>query len=292
MSDHLLKALAFDNQIRVYVLDATETVSEAQERHETWSTATAALGRTMIGGILLGATLKGDEKLTVRLQGDGPIGHVVVDSNGKGEAKGYIAQPKVSLPLNEEGKLDVRGAVGTDGTLTVIKDLGMKEPFHGQVPLVSGEIGEDFTYYMANSEQTPSAFGVSVLVNPDESVKSAGGFMIQVLPGASDETITQLEKTLQDMPMISRMMEEGKTPQDILDLLCENGSPKVLEEMPVQFKCDCSKERFSNAIVALGTREIDDMIEEDQGAEAVCHFCGRKYQFSEEDLIELKEEAK
>lgn len=292
MSDYLLKSIAFDGQIRVYVLDATETVMEAQKRHETWSAATAALGRTMIGGILLGATLKGDEKLTVRVEGGGPIGHIVVDSNGKGEAKGYISNPKVSLPLNDKGKLDVKGAVGTNGTLTVSKDLGMKEPFQGQVPLVSGEIGEDFTYYMANSEQTPSAIGVSVLVNPDESVKAAGGFMIQVLPGAEEETIVELEKTIQNMPMISSLMEQGETPEAILNRLCGAGSPKVLENLPVEFKCDCSKERFANAIVALGTKEIDEMIEEDHGAEAVCHFCGRKYQFSEEDLEELKEEAK
>jgi len=215
-----------------------------------------------------------------------------VDSNGKGEAKGYISNPKVSLPLNDKGKLDVKGAVGTNGTLTVSKDLGMKEPFQGQVPLVSGEIGEDFTYYMANSEQTPSAIGVSVLVNPDESVKAAGGFMIQVLPGAEEETIVELEKTIQNMPMISSLMEQGETPEAILNRLCGAGSPKVLENLPVEFKCDCSKERFANAIVALGTKEIDEMIEEDHGAEAVCHFCGRKYQFSEEDLEELKEEAK
>lgn len=292
MSDYLLKSIAFDGQIRVYVVDATETIAEARNRHETWSTATAALGRTMIGGVMLGAMLKGEEKLTIRVNGGGPIGHIVVDSNGKGETKGYIANPKVSLPLNEKGKLDVKGAVGTDGTLTVIKDLGMKEPFHGQVPLVSGEIGEDFTYYMANSEQTPSAIGVSVLVNPDESVKAAGGFMIQVMPGADEKTISRLEKTLEEMPMISSMMDKGATPEDILNKLCEAGSPKILERMPVQFKCDCSKDRFSDAIVALGTQEIDEMIEEDHGAEAVCHFCGRKYQFSEEDLAELKAQAK
>lgn len=292
MSDYLLKSIAFDGQIRVYTLDATEAVAEAQRRHETWSAATAALGRTMLGSIMLGAMLKGNEKLTVRVHGGGPAGHIVVDSNGKGEVKGYISNPKVSLPLNEKGKLDVRGAVGTDGTLTVIKDLGMKEPFHGQVPLVSGEIGEDFTYYMATSEQTPSAIGVSVLVNPDETVRTAGGFMIQVMPGAEEETIAKLEQALQEMPMISKLMDEGATPEDILEQLCGTGSPKILEKMPVEFKCDCSKERFSDAIVALGMQEIDEMIEEDHGAEAVCHFCGMKYQFSEEDLVKLKEEAK
>src|SRR5699024_9234302 len=198
---------------------------------------------------------------------------------------------KVSLPLNEKGKIDVKGAVGTTGTLSVTKDLGMKEAFSGQVPLVSGEIGEDFTYYMANSEQTPSAVGVSVLVNPDETVKKAGGFMIQVMPGATDATIDKLEETLSNLPMISQLMDEGETPEGILERLTEEGNPKILEKMPVSFKCTCSKERFAAAITSLGKIEIQEMIDEDHGAEAVCHFCGRKYQFDEEDLEALKEDA-
>lgn len=289
MSDYLLKSVAYEGQIRVYVVDATETVAEAQRIHETWSAATAAFGRTLIGTVILGSTLKGEEKLTVRVNGDGPIGYIVTDSNGKGEVKGYVANPKVSLPLNDEGKIDVKGAVGTNGTLTVTKDLGMKDPFSGQVSLVSGEIGEDFTYYMANSEQTPTAIGVSVLVNPDESVKKAGGFMIQVMPGAQDATIDKIEQTLSDMPSISQMMDEGKTPEDILELLTQNGSPKVLEELPVSFTCTCSKERFGRAIASLKTEEIQAMIEEDHGAEAVCHFCGRKYTFTEEELEGIRD---
>lgn len=291
MADYLLKSVAYDGQIRIYVLDATETVAEVQRRHETWSASTAALGRTIIGTTLLGATLKGEEKLTVRIQGDGPAGYIVADSNGKGETRGYIGNPKVSLPLNEAGKIDVRGAVGTEGTLSVSKDLGMKEAFSGQVPLVSGEIGEDFTYYMANSEQTPSAIGVSVLVNPDESVKKAGGFMIQVMPGAEDQTISQLEQTLSEMPLISKLQEEGASPEDLLERLAGQGEPKILEKMPVNFTCTCSKDRFANAIVSLGKQEIQEMIDEDHGAEAVCHFCGKKYSFSEEELEVLKEEA-
>jgi molecular chaperone Hsp33 len=291
MSDYLLKSLGYNGEVRVYAVDATEAVAEAQRRHGTWSAASAALGRTMIGGILLGATLKGEEKMTVKVEGNGPAGHIVVDSNGKGEVKGYIANPKISLPLNEAGKLDVRGAVGTEGTLTVTKDLGMKEAFSGQVPLVSGELGEDFTYYMATSEQTPSAIGLGVLVDTDDSIKAAGGFMIQVMPDATDETITALETQLASIPMISQLLEDGENPEAILDRLVGKENVKVLEKLPVSFKCDCSKERFATAIIALGGDEINSMIEEDQGAEASCHFCGNTYHYDVADLEGLKAEA-
>lgn len=291
MTDKLIKALAFNNEIRIYVLDATKMVSEGQSRHETWSAATAALGRAMLGTTLLGAMLKGDDKLTVRIEGNGPVGYILVDSNARGETKGYIHNPKVSFDLNDNGKLDVRRAVGTDGMMTVSKDLGMKEPFVGQVPLVSGELGEDFTYYMANSEQVPSAIGVSVLVNPDESVKAAGGFMIQVLPGASEETITKIEQTIEELPLVSRLMEQGEKPEQILERLVGDGNPRIIEEMPVSFTCNCSKERFADALVSLGTQEIQEMIEEDHGAEAVCHFCRTKYHFTEEELEKIKVES-
>ena len=288
MSDYLIKGICYNGQIRVYTVDATETIAEAQRRHNTWSASSAALGRTMIGALLLGATLKGDDKLTAKVEGDGPAGHIIADSNGKGEVKGYIANPKVSLPLNEKNKLDVRGAVGTEGTLTITKDLGMKEPFSGQVPLISGELGEDFTYYMANSEQTPSAIGLSVLVNPDETIRTAGGFMIQVMPGATEETLEELDKNINNIPMISKLMDEGEKPEQILERLVGGGNPKILEKLPVSFVCECSKDRFSQAIAALGNKEIDDMIEEDSGAEAVCHFCGNGYHYSVEDLKKLK----
>lgn len=291
MTDKIIKALAYQNEIRVYVVEATEMVNEAQKKHDSWSTATAALGRAMIGTTLLGATLKGREKITVRIEGNGPIGYLVIDSNGKGETKGYIHNPQVNLPLNNHGKLDVRGAVGTDGMLTVSKDLGMKKPFVGQVPLVSGELGEDFTYYMANSEQVPSAIGVSVLVNPDETVKAAGGFMIQVLPNAKEETIKKLETVIAELPLVSRLMENGETPDEILERLVGKNNYQLLETTPVQFKCDCSKERFGDAIISLGVDEIQNMIDEDHGAEAVCHFCRTKYQYTENDLEKLKEEA-
>lgn len=292
MTDKLIKSLCYNNEIRVYVVDATEMVKTAQEKHDTWSTATAALGRGMIGATLLGVTLKGEDKLTVRIEDGGPIGYLLIDSNAKGETKGYIKNPHVSLPLNDKGKLDVRGAVGTEGSLTISKDIGMKNPFVGQVPLVSGELGEDFTYYMAHSEQIPTAIGLSVLVNPDETVKAAGGFMIQVLPGASDETIGKIEEAISDLPLVSRLMEEGEKPEAILERLIPDGSANILEEMPVSFTCDCSKERFENALVTLGETELQAMIDENHGAEAECHFCRTKYHYSEEELIALKEEVK
>lgn len=293
MTDSLIKALAYNNEIRVYVVDATDMVEEGRRLHDTWSTATAALGRTMIGTTLLGATLKNEnDALTVRVQGDGPIGHIIADSNMYGQTKAYVENPHISLELNEKGKLDVKGAVGTNGALTVSKDQGLKTPFTGQVPLISGELAEDFTYYMAVSEQTPSAFGLSVLVNPDESVRVAGGFMIQVMPDASDETIMALEQTIQQIPQISDELDKDRNLENILIQLVGEDNYNILEEMPVSFKCDCSKERFANAIVSLGKGEIQQMIDEDGGAEAVCHFCRKKYQYSAADLEKLKEQAK
>ncbi len=290
MKDYLVKALAYGGYVRAYAVNATETVAEAQRRHDTWNTASAALGRSLVGGLLLGATLKGDDKMTVKIQGDGPTGAIIVDSNGNGDVKGYIQNPHVSLPLNEKGKIDVRGAVGTNGVFTVIKDLGLKEPFSGQTPIVSGELGEDFTYYLAVSEQIPSAVGLSVLVNTDDTIKTAGGFMLQVMPGASDEVIEALEERLKNLPNVSSLLEEGKTPEDILEIIFEGEAVMILEDSPVQFNCECSKEKFATAIITLGTSEIQAMIDEDHGAEAVCSFCGEKYYFDEPELEELIQE--
>lgn len=291
MNDYLVKALCYQGSIRAYAIRATNTIAEAQKRHDTWSSSTAALGRTMVGALLLGATLKGEDKMTVKVQGNGPAGSIIVDSDGSGNTKGYLKNPHVSLTLNESGKIDVKGAVGTEGIFTVIKDLGLKETFSGQTPIISGEIGEDFTYFMAVSEQIPSAIGLSVLVNPDETVKAAGGFMIQVMPGADEATIDFIEKRLTQVPMVSKLLEEGNTPESILELLLGKGEVEILEKMPVQFKCTCSKEKFGTAIIAVGLDEINAMIEEDHGAEAVCQFCGNKYQYSEADLIALRDEA-
>lgn len=292
MSDLLVKALAYNDEIRIYAINARDMVEEARKTHDSWSSATAALGRTIIASTLLGATLKNkQDKLTVRVQGDGPVGAIVVDANMFGKNKAYIQNPHVSLDLNTAGKIDVAGAVGTEGFLTITKDQGLKTPFVGQVPLVSGELGEDFTYYMAVSEQTPSSFALSVLINPDESVEVAGGFMIQVLPGASEETIDKLENSLKEIKAVSTILDESNDLNYLLKEVLGADNYRIIEEMPVSFECDCSKERIANAITSLGKKEIQAMIDEDQGAEAECHFCRKKYNYSIDELEKLKVQA-
>ena len=270
--------------VRAYAVNATDIVAEAQKRHETWHTASAALGRALVGTLLLGSTLKGEDKLTVKILGDGPAGAIIVDGNAKGEVKGYIQNPKVALPLNAQGKIDVRGAVGTQGSFVVIKDLGLKEPFTGQTPIVSGELGEDFTYYLASSEQIPSAVGLSVLVNPDDTIQTAGGFMLQIMPGASEELISRLEQKLASLPRVSSLLDSGMTPEQILETILDDTTIFYLETQPVCFKCDCNKDKFAAALITLGSQELQEMIDEDHGAETVCSFCGNKYHFSEQDL--------
>ncbi|MDQ1143319.1 molecular chaperone Hsp33 [Bacillus sp. SORGH_AS 510] len=292
MSDYLVKALAFDGNIRAYAVRTTETICEAQERHQTWRTASAALGRTMTAGVMMGAMLKGEDKLTIKINGGGPLGPIVVDSNAKGEVRGYVTNPEVDFESNEHGKLDVRRAVGTDGMLAVVKDIGLRDFFSGQVPLVSGELGEDFTYYFATSEQVPSSVGVGVLVNPDDTILAAGGFIFQLMPGTPESVISQVEERLKTIPPVSKLIEQGLTPEEILAELFGKEQVKILEKMPVQFACNCSKDRFANAIIGLGKAEIDAMIEEDGQAEAHCHFCNEKYLFTKEELEEMKQEAK
>ena len=293
MADSLIKALAYNDEVRIYVINGTQMVEEARKLHDSWSVATAALGRSIIGTTLIGATLKNEQdKLTMRLQANGPIEAIIVDTNMHGETKAYIKNPHVSLDLNEQGKLDVKGAVGTEGSLSITKDLGLKQPFTGQINLVSGELAEDFTYYMAVSEQTPSSFGLSVLINPDETVQIAGGFMIQVLPDVSEETLDKIEEMLKNLPQVSNFLNETDSLESLLEQLAGKDNYRILEEMPVTFKCDCSKERFADAIISLGKQEIQDMIDEDNGAEAVCHFCRRTYNYNVEELEALKAEAK
>lgn len=288
MKDYLVKATAFDGSIRAYAVRSTMTVEEARKRQDTWATATAALGRTLTIASMMGAMLKNEDVLTVKIEGNGPIGPMIVDSNAHGEVRGYVKNPHVDFQLNEHGKLDVARAVGTEGSLSVVKDQGLKEHFTGQVPIVSGEIGEDFTYYFAHSEQVPSAVGAGVLVDSDHTVLAAGGFILQVMPGAKDEIIQQLEENIGKLPELSAMIHEGKTPEDLLATVLDDRSLKILETLPVSFKCKCSKQRIEQAIISLGADEIDQMIKEDKGAEASCHFCQEKYHFTEDDLKELK----
>lgn len=294
MTDQLLKALAYDGQVRVYVLNFKNSVQEAHERHDTWHTATAVLGRTLIATSLLAANLKGEDRLAVEIQGEGPVGKVVTEGNSLGNVRGYIQNPHVALELNQDGKLDVAGAVGLPGTLKISKYLtGATEPFTGQIPLVSGELGEDFTYYMAVSEQTPSSIGLSVLVNPDESVAAAGGFMIQVMPDATEETLADLEKRIQSIGRFSTLLSQNKSLVELLHLLVGEEGVAIVDQHEVSFECPCSKERFARSLKMIGEESLTQIIEEDHGAETVCHYCNEKYNFTEDELRKILEnEAK
>ncbi len=284
MTDYLVRALGFEGKVRAFAVNTTATVSEAQNRHNTWPVVSAALGRSMTASVMMGAMLKGDDKITVKIEGNGPIGPIIIDADGKGDVRGYVTNPHVHFELNEQGKLDVRAGVGNQGTLTVVKDLGLRDMFSGQTEIVSGEIAEDFTYYFAASEQVPSSVGLGVLVNPDNTIKAAGGFILQLLPGCDDETIDEIEKHLATIEPVSKMIEKGYTPEQILEALLGEGKVQVLSTLPVKFQCQCSKERFGAAIIGLGVQEIQAMIDEDGQAEAQCHFCLEKYEFGKQDL--------
>lgn len=285
MSDYLIKSLVDNDQFRAYAVDATELVREAQRRHDTWAASSAALGRSLVATLLLSSSvLKGEETMTVRINGGGPVGGIVIDGNAKGTVKGYLQEPHVNLPLNDHHKIDVSKAVGVNGFLSVTKDLGLDQPYTGQVPLASGEIGDDFTFYLAQSEQIPSAVGVSVFVNEDNSIQVAGGFLIQVMPDASDDAIAHLEKRLKEVPMVSELLLAGQKPEDMLNLLFGEDNVNLLDKMPVAFKCDCSKSEFAKALASLPTNQLETLINEDHHAETVCHFCRNKYQFSEDEL--------
>ncbi|MCQ2011253.1 Hsp33 family molecular chaperone HslO [Sporolactobacillus sp. STSJ-5] len=287
LGDYFIKALACSGSLRVITSVTTETIREAQSRHKTWPTATAALGRTMTASMMMAAQEKGDEKITVTVQGGGPIGAIVADANTHGQVRGYVSNPEVHFELNAHGKLDVARAVGKSGFLSVVKDLGLRENFTGRVPIVSGELGDDFTYYFARSEQVPSAVGVGVLVNPDQTVKAAGGFIIQVLPGAEDATIGKLEERLKTIPPISKLIDAGHSPEELLADLFPDGDYKLLQKHPVAFHCGCSKEKFASSITGLGAKEIQAMIDEDGGAEVTCQFCETHYAFTADELQAL-----
>ncbi|MBG9615240.1 redox-regulated molecular chaperone HslO [Bacillus cereus] len=289
MKDYLVKALAFDGEVRAYSVRTTNTVSEAQRRHDTWRTASAALGRSLTAGTMMGAMLKGDQKLTIKVEGNGPIGPILVDAHANGDVRGYVTNPHVDFEGTEQGKLSVYQAVGTEGFVTVIKDIGMREPFIGQSPIVSGELGEDFTYYFAVSEQTPSSVGVGVLVNGDDSVLAAGGFILQIMPGAQEETISFIEDRLQKIPPVSTLIEQGLSPEELLYAVLGEDKVKVLETMDVQFNCTCSRERIESVLISLGKTELEQIREEEEETEVHCHFCNERYKFSKEDITNLIE---
>ncbi|MGZ7445682.1 Hsp33 family molecular chaperone HslO [Paenibacillus sp. TH7-28] len=283
--DRLIRGIALDGKVRAFAVRTTRLVEELRRRHDTYPTATAAFGRTLTAGAMMGAMLKGEEKLTIQVKGDGPIGPIVVDANAKGEVRGYVKNPHVHLPSNSQGKLDVRGVVGTTGFINVTKDLGLKEPYRGSVPLISGELGEDFTYYFAVSEQTPSAVGLGVLVDVDNSVIVAGGFIIQLLPGLTDREIDAIEQAVGQLPPVTKLLDEGLELEELLRRLVPDF--KVLEEMDIVFSCSCSRERVERTLISLGKNELMELRDEGKDAEVVCDFCNEVYHFTPQDLDQL-----
>ncbi|KLI75856.1 MULTISPECIES: Hsp33 family molecular chaperone HslO [Lacticaseibacillus] len=289
MSDYIASALSRDTHFRIFAVDATETVREAQRRHDTWSAASAALGRTLVATALLSASgLKNrDDMLTVRIKGDGPVGSIITDGTEIGTVRGYVQEPHVNLPLNLVGKIDVARAVGKHGMLAVTKDIGIGEPFTGQVPLVSGELAEDFTYYLAKSEQIPAAVGLSVFVNADNSVQVAGGFMLQALPGADDAELAALEANVKTLPLVSELLKSGLTPEQIIQRIAGDAPVQFLDTQSLRFACNCSKAHFGDIMATLPHEQLQEMIDEDGGAETTCKFCGNQYHYSVADLKAL-----
>lgn len=287
MADYCLKATAEKGSIRAFVSTTSQLVDEARRRHGTSPTATAALGRLLTAAAMMGVTLKGEDTLTLRILGDGPLGALVATANAGGLVRGYVQEPRVHLPSKSPGKLDVGSAVGKNGFLHVTKDLGLKEPYTGSVPLVSGEIAEDLTYYFAVSEQTPTSVALGVLVEPDNSVRAAGGFIVQVMPGCQENLVDQLEKNIGVLPPVSQLILNGEQPEDILARLFQGFEFTIHERQPLKFFCNCSKERMERALISLGPKELQEMIEEQGEAELTCHFCANKYYFSKEELQDI-----
>ena len=287
---NLIRALSENGGVVFCGVDSTAIVREAERLHKTGATCSAALGRLLTGAALMGAMLKDErDTVTLRVAGGGPAGVVIACADGAGRVKGCIGNPLVELPPRADGHLDVGGAVGRDGVLTVIRDNRLqKEPTVGQVPLVSGEIAEDLTSYYAYSEQVPTVCALGVLVDKDLSILCAGGFLVQLLPGATDAEITQLEQNIAAMPPVTELLRQGKTPRDLMELALAGFGPEVLDESAARYQCDCSRERTEGMLLSLGRAELEKMRDEDPHCEVVCHFCGQKYEF---DLNALAEQA-
>lgn len=291
MYDYCIRGIAAEGRIRCWAALTTKLCEEARYRHDTYPVASAALGRLLTAGVMMGLNLKGQDILTLRIQGGGPLGALVVVANSEGEVRGYVENPHTHLPSKSPGKLDVGGAVGQEGFLYVIKDLGLKEPYTGSVPLVSGEIGEDVTRYFAESEQTPSAVSLGVLVDPDNRVKAAGGYIVQLMPGVTEEEIEELEKNINEIPPVSQLIDQGMTPEEIGAQVLKGMGFQVLEKHPVAFKCKCSRERLRDALKGIGKDELKSILQEQGHAELNCHFCGEKYLFEEDELKTMIAEA-
>lgn len=287
MEDYIIKATAADHQIRAYAATTRNMVETARQAHNTSPVATAALGRLLTAGAIMGSMMKGDDDvLTLKMEGTGPIGGIVVTANAAADVKGYVYNPEVLIHAKPNGKLDVSGSIGA-GMLQVIQDVGLKEPYVGQIALVSGEIAEDLTYYYATSQQTPSSVALGVLMNKENTVRQAGGFILQLLPGTEDAVIDQLEAKLSQITSITSMLDTGMTPEDILQEVLGDMGLEIMEKVPTRFHCDCDKKRVERAIVSLGENDLRELVDANEPIEVSCHFCNTHYTFTPEEMQEI-----
>lgn len=292
MNDYIIRATAANDQIRAFAAVTTEMVETAREHHNTSPVATAALGRLLTAGAMMGSMMKGEKDvLTLQIKAGGPLQGITVTADSQGNVKGYVGNPDVCIPANSKGKLDVAGAVGP-GFLTVIKDMGLKEPYSGQVMLQTCEIAEDLTYYFATSEQVPSAVGLGVLMNKNNTVRQAGGFIVQLMPFAEEDVISKLEQNVQKINSVTNLLEEGHTPESLLEKVLEGFDVQINEKMDSRFHCNCSKERVAKALISIGRKELNEMIQEGKPIEMNCHFCNTNYNFTVEELKEILRRCK
>lgn len=292
MNDYIIRATAANDQIRAFAAVTTEMVETAREHHNTSPVATAALGRLLTAGAMMGSMMKGEKDvLTLQIKAGGPLQGITVTADSQGNVKGYVGNPDVCIPANSKGKLDVAGAVGP-GFLTVIKDMGLKEPYSGQVMLQTCEIAEDLTYYFATSEQVPSAVGLGVLMNKNNTVRQAGGFIVQLMPFAEEDVISKLEQNVQKINSVTNLLEEGHTPESLLEKVLEGFDVQINEKMDTRFHCNCSKERVEKALISIGRKELNEMIQEGKPIEMNCHFCNTNYNFKVEELKEILRRCK
>jgi molecular chaperone Hsp33 len=287
---YVLRGTLMEDSVRVFAAITTDIVEKAREIHDLTPTASAALGRFLTAGTIMGTMLKNDtDTMTLAINGGGPAGSMIVVADARGNVKGYIGNPQVDLPLTKGQKLDVGGAIGKDGTLNVTKDLGLKEPYVGQVPIYTGEIGDDIAYYFTVSEQTPSAVMVGVLVNTDLSILGAGGVIIQMMPGSNEFVADIIEHRLHEIPPLSTLIAEGKSAEEILNMLFDDMDLKILERTEVGYVCDCSQERVEHALAAIGRKDLERLRDEEEKIEMQCHFCNAKYYFTRDDITKLLE---
>lgn len=290
--DRLVKATCQDGMVRIIACETKDLVNEARKIHNLMPTGAALLGRMLTAGVIMGSTLKNEkEALTLQIKGDGPAHATLVTAKGDGTIKGYINNPNIDLPLKENGKLDISGAVGTNGSLTVIVDYGLKDPYVSSSPIVSGEIAEDFAYYYTVSEQTPSAVNLGVLVDTDYSIRSAGGYLIQMMPGAPEGLADVITYRIAEIPPLTQLLSEGKTIVDVLNMLFDDMGLKITELESARYECNCSKERMEKALIAIGKKDLTELYEDNQTEEIVCHFCNTSYKFSHDDIGKLLEKT-